>query len=56
MAGPAKEVVLSARDVVVGFNEKNILDHLNLDVYRGEVLGKYAEIDDAMATGGLWSV
>jgi hypothetical protein len=24
--------------------------------YRGEVLGKYAEMDDAMATGGLWGV
>ena len=39
MAEPAREVVLSARDVVVAFGEKVILDHLNLDVYRGEVLG-----------------
>ena len=39
MAEPSKEIVLSARDVVVGFGEKNILDHLDLDVYRGEVLG-----------------
>lgn len=39
MAGMAKDIVLSARDVVVGFGENNILDHLNLDVYRGEVLG-----------------
>jgi phospholipid/cholesterol/gamma-HCH transport system ATP-binding protein len=39
MAAPSKEVVLSARDVVVGFGERNILDHLDLDVYRGEVLG-----------------
>jgi len=39
VAEPAKEVVLRARDVVVGFNDTNILDHLNLDVYRGEVLG-----------------
>jgi phospholipid/cholesterol/gamma-HCH transport system ATP-binding protein len=34
-----KEVVLRARDVVVSFGNKNILDHLDLDVYRGEVLG-----------------
>ena len=39
MAVMAKDIVLSARDVVVGFGENNILDHLNLDVYRGEVLG-----------------
>jgi phospholipid/cholesterol/gamma-HCH transport system ATP-binding protein len=39
MAEAAKEIVLSAKDVVVGFGDKNILDHLNLDVYRGEVLG-----------------
>jgi phospholipid/cholesterol/gamma-HCH transport system ATP-binding protein len=39
MAAPQKEVVLSARDVVVGFGNRNILDHLDLDVYRGEVLG-----------------
>src|SRR6476660_739158 len=39
MAEPAKDIVLSARDVVVGFNDTNILDHLDLDVYRGEVLG-----------------
>jgi phospholipid/cholesterol/gamma-HCH transport system ATP-binding protein len=37
--GNGREVVLSARDMVVGFNDKLILDHLNLDVYRGEVLG-----------------
>jgi phospholipid/cholesterol/gamma-HCH transport system ATP-binding protein len=39
MAQPSKEVVLRARDVVVSFGRKTILDHLNLDVYRGEVLG-----------------
>ena len=39
MAEPSKNIVLKARDVVVGFGEKNILDHLDLDVYRGEVLG-----------------
>jgi len=39
MAGSPKDVVLRARDVVVSFGDKNILDHLDLDVYRGEVLG-----------------
>jgi phospholipid/cholesterol/gamma-HCH transport system ATP-binding protein len=39
MAQPSNEVVLRARDVVVSFGRKTILDHLNLDVYRGEVLG-----------------
>jgi phospholipid/cholesterol/gamma-HCH transport system ATP-binding protein len=39
VAQPRREVVLTARDVVVEFGEKNILDHLDLDVYRGEVLG-----------------
>ena len=39
MLQPAREVVLSTRDVVVAFGEMVILDHLNLDVYRGEVLG-----------------
>ena len=39
MLQPAREVVLSTRDVVVAFGDKVILDHLNLDVYRGEVLG-----------------
>lgn len=36
-AGP--EVVLSVHDVTVGFGEKVVLDHLSLDVYRGEILG-----------------
>ena len=39
MTQPAKEIVLRARDVVVTFGQRNILDHLDLDVYRGEVLG-----------------
>jgi phospholipid/cholesterol/gamma-HCH transport system ATP-binding protein len=39
MAAPAKDIVLSARDVVVDFGDKMILDHLDLDVYRGVVLG-----------------
>jgi phospholipid/cholesterol/gamma-HCH transport system ATP-binding protein len=39
MADQTKDVVLRARDVVVGFGGRHILDHLDLDVYRGEVLG-----------------
>ena len=34
-----KEVVIKVRDLVVGFRDTVILDHVNLDVYRGEVLG-----------------
>lgn len=39
MAKPTKEVVLRVRDVVVAFGDKLVLDHLDLEVYRGEVLG-----------------
>lgn len=35
----ASEVVISVRDLVVGFGDRIILDGLSLDVYRGEVLG-----------------
>ncbi|RIK83703.1 MAG: ABC transporter ATP-binding protein [Hyphomicrobiales bacterium] len=39
-AAPAgREIVLSVRDVTVAFGEKVVLDHLSLDVYRGEILG-----------------
>jgi phospholipid/cholesterol/gamma-HCH transport system ATP-binding protein len=34
-----REVVIEARDIVVGFGERNVLDHTDLDVYRGEILG-----------------
>lgn len=34
-----REVVLSVRDVTVGFGDKLILDKLCMDVYRGEILG-----------------
>jgi phospholipid/cholesterol/gamma-HCH transport system ATP-binding protein len=36
---PTKEAVLRVRDLVVAFGKKTILDHVDLDVYRGEVLG-----------------
>ena len=35
----AREVVLSVKDLTVGFGEKIVLDKLNLDIYRGEILG-----------------
>ena len=39
-AAPAgREIVLRVRDVTVAFGEKVVLDHLSLDVYRGEILG-----------------
>lgn len=34
-----REIVISVRDIEVGFGEKTILKGLNLDVYRGEILG-----------------
>jgi len=37
--GNGKEIVLSVRDLVVGFGEAIVLDHVDLDVYRGEILG-----------------
>ena len=39
MQAPAREVVISVRELVVGFGDATILDHLSLDVFRGEVLG-----------------
>ena len=33
------EPVISVRDLVVGFRNRTILDHLSLDVVRGEILG-----------------
>ena len=39
MQAPAREVAISVRELVVGFGDVTILDHLSLDVYRGEVLG-----------------
>src|SRR6186713_3143332 len=36
---PGKEVVIKVRDLVVGFRDTVILDHLDLDVRRGEILG-----------------
>jgi len=34
-----REIILSARDVCVAFGSNVVLDHLDLDVFRGEILG-----------------
>lgn len=39
MLAPAREVVIGVRELVVGFGDATILDHLSLNVFRGEVLG-----------------
>jgi len=39
MAEAQKEVVIRVSDLVVGFGKINVLDHVALDVYRGEILG-----------------
>jgi ABC-type glutathione transport system ATPase component len=33
------DVVLSVKDLTVGFGSNIVLDELNLDIYRGEILG-----------------
>lgn len=37
--GKGKDVIIEVRDVVVGFGTHTVLNHLDLDVYRGEILG-----------------
>src|ERR1051325_4693979 len=32
-------LAISVRDLVVGFGPQTVLDHLSLDVYRGEIIG-----------------
>ncbi len=39
MRANTPEAVIRVRDITVGFGDKIILEHLDLDVYRGEVLG-----------------
>jgi phospholipid/cholesterol/gamma-HCH transport system ATP-binding protein len=34
-----KEIVIKVRELVVGFGNHIVLDHVDLDVYRGEILG-----------------
>jgi phospholipid/cholesterol/gamma-HCH transport system ATP-binding protein len=35
----AEEIVIGVRDLVVGFGDRVVLDHLSLDMRRGEILG-----------------
>ncbi len=39
MLAPADDIVIRVRDLVVGFGTHTVLDHLSLDVRRGEILG-----------------
>ncbi len=39
MAGTQEEFAIRVRDLVVGFGRQTVLDHLSLDVRRGEILG-----------------
>ncbi len=39
MQATAEQLVISVRDLVVGFRDRNVLDQLSLDVHRGEILG-----------------
>ena len=34
-----RDAIIRVRDIVVGFGDRVILNHLDLDVYRGEILG-----------------
>lgn len=34
-----RQVILSVKDLTVAFGDNVVLDHLNLDIYRGEILG-----------------
>jgi phospholipid/cholesterol/gamma-HCH transport system ATP-binding protein len=37
--GGKREIILSARGITVGFGDHVVLDKLDLDIYRGEILG-----------------
>jgi len=39
MAATGNEVAIRVRDLVVGFGDTTVLDHLSIDVFRGEILG-----------------
>ena len=36
---PKDKPVISIKDLVVGFGDQTVLDHLSLDVRKGEILG-----------------
>ena len=31
--------IITVRDLVIGFGDRTVLDHLSIDVERGEILG-----------------
>jgi phospholipid/cholesterol/gamma-HCH transport system ATP-binding protein len=39
MAATGNDVVIRVRDLVVGFGDATVLNHLSIDVFRGEILG-----------------
>ena len=39
MAEVKSEAVIRVRELVVGFDGTTVLDHMSLDVFRGEILG-----------------
>jgi phospholipid/cholesterol/gamma-HCH transport system ATP-binding protein len=39
MRAPAREGMIEARDLVVGFGDQVVLDRLSITLYRGEILG-----------------
>jgi phospholipid/cholesterol/gamma-HCH transport system ATP-binding protein len=39
MADVSQELAISVRDLVVGFGRQTVIDHLSLDVHKGEILG-----------------
>ncbi len=39
MNDPQRPIAISVRDLVVGFGDQIVLDHLSLDVRRGEIIG-----------------
>ncbi len=56
MANENKEVLVSMKDVVIGYKNHNrlsvIVDKLNLDIYKGEVLGLVGESGSGKTTIG----
>jgi phospholipid/cholesterol/gamma-HCH transport system ATP-binding protein len=39
MDAPARQVMIAAHDLVVGFGDQVVLDHLSIELRRGEILG-----------------
>jgi phospholipid/cholesterol/gamma-HCH transport system ATP-binding protein len=39
MSGSGDQFAIQVRDLVVGFRQQTVIDHLSLDVRKGEILG-----------------